>query len=176
MDVKERKGYFLIKYKDVLVGLIFNKDAKIIDNLDITINDSFRDSFSITQPGEYEVKEVFVMAFQKADAHAFFLNIDNVNILFTDPGIKFSDRDLDELSNIDILIFAKDEFEIDSDLVKFINKIDPKVLLINSNVEEEQFEKMFSVVVSKLPKKYKVSASDFDADEYKLSIVKIQND
>ncbi len=177
MEIKDKKGYFLVKNKKSAVALVFDdNNLKIDDDLDLVVNRKLENIFSVTSPGEYEVNEIFVMAFDKSGKRAYLINLDGVNILFTDSTIDFTEKDLDELASIDILIFMDANLDVSSDIVKFVNKIDPKVWLLNKQYNKGEIAKMFATTIIDVSKKYKFSPSEFEVEEYKLSIISINND
>lgn len=176
MEIKERAGYFLLKTKETKVGLVYSNKPKVTDELDLVINADLKNTYSLTEPGEYEIKDVFVIVMKKEKGSVYIINVDDINLLLVDAEIDLNEADLDAIGEIDILIF-NDGVAVSSDTAKFVNRIDPQVLLIGGNLagKKEELVKTFGEHYVEEPKKYKVSAADFDNEEYNLQLVQIIN-
>jgi hypothetical protein len=51
----------LLKTKETKVGLVYSNKPKVTDELDLVINADLKNTYSLTEPGEYEIKDVFVI-------------------------------------------------------------------------------------------------------------------
>jgi hypothetical protein len=60
-------------------------------------------------------------------------------LLLVDAEIDLNEADLDAIGEIDILIF-NDGVAVSSDTAKFVNRIDPQVLLIGGNLAGKKEE------------------------------------
>lgn len=176
MEIKQRSGYFLLKSKEAKVALVYEDNPKIKDDVDLVINSMHDGVYSLTEPGEYELKGVFVIVMRKPKGDAYIVNIDDINMLLVDAEIDLNEGDLDTIGEIDIMVFD-DGINISSDTAKFVNKIDPQVLMVGENLvdKKEDLIKAFGEHYIEEPKRYKVSASDFENEEYNLHLVQITN-
>jgi len=176
MELKEREGYFFIKDKDLKAGLFFDPQSKLKDEINLAVNAKLPNIRSIATPGEYEMMEMFVMVLQKELQNVYVINLSDVNILMVSPSTSLTEQDLDYIGGTDILILMG-EFEITSDVVKFVNRIDPQVLILNKKLYKgEDVHKFFGDITVKYSKKYKFEASDFENEEYKLQIAQITDE
>lgn len=175
MIVKQRDGYFLIFSKKAGLAMFYNGADKCKDEVDVIVNKSLKTAYSIVSPGEYEIKGVFTIVIDKKGDLQYLVNIEDINILLINPAVTLSEADLDEIGTVDILIL-KDGFEWNMDLVKFVNRIDPKYLLLqNSAIDKERVQKLFGSEINVEEKKLQVKESDLAIDEYKLEIFTIND-
>lgn len=175
MEIKEKKGYFLFKLKHSRFAINYKEDVKLKDEVEVNINSSEKVDkvYTISEPGEYEVKDVFTIVMQNGDNMIYLVDFEGVTLLMADPTVKLSEKELNEIGAVDILILSG-EHEVNSDVASFVNKIDPQLLILSENIKYESAEKIFGSSVDKVSKKYKAKSSDFDNEEYKLEIIKIE--
>jgi hypothetical protein len=176
MEIKERKGYFFIKDSQANIALVFSKEAKIKDEVNIIINSNEPESenvFAINKPGEFEVKDVFIMVLEKNGENSYIVEVDDISMLLISHNIVLTEQDLEMIGTVDILLF-KEDYELNMDVVKLVNKLDPKLLLLQSKPQnKEDVKKYFGVELREEAKKLKFSSTEFEADEYKLDIIQI---
>ncbi|MBN1331721.1 hypothetical protein JW978_02420 [Candidatus Dojkabacteria bacterium] len=175
MEIKEKDGYFLIKCKDTIAALAYKTPEKIPDDANIYVNFSKKDErgYFIYNAGEYEVKEIFCMAIEKKGKMAFLVDICDVNILLIPQMIELNEKDLEQLGQIDILVIGNG-VEIDNDLVKYVGRIDPQILLLHKESKKDEMTKAFGVEVEEVEKKLKVNDTEFDDEEYKMQLLLIK--
>lgn len=174
MDIKVKKGYYLLKGKNVKLGLFYSLDksvTKVTDELDISVGQKGEESFNIQSPGEYEIKDAFVMALDKNGSSQYLVNMDGISVLLSSPEVSVTDQELDNIGSVDVLVL-REGVEYNMDLVKFVNRFDPQVLLLRgSDVDEESIKKLFGVELAKEEKKIQFKSSDFVDEEYKLEVI-----
>ncbi len=176
MEIRDKGSYYLLKTSSAKVAISKNEESplKLKDEVDLVINNFTNSIYSIKTPGEYEVKSVFVIA-HGIEKLCYILVVEEVNVLFIDPSMQLGEADLDLIGQIDVLALVG-EYEINSELVKFINKIDPQVLITDGATKDrsEDFNKFFGIPVDNKEGKYKFASSDFDNEEYKLQIIDLK--
>lgn len=173
MEIREKNGYFLLKCANTKVALAYDRQAKIKDAVSLSVNAESDDGFNVLNAGEYEVAEVFVMVIAKNGARAFLVDVCDVNILLLPKKIDLTDKEIEQLGQIDILVLGS-EIDINNDLVKYVGKIDPQLLLLQKSSNIDEYEKVFGAEVIKVSKKIKVKSSEFDNEEYKLQLMSIE--
>ena len=64
MEIKEKECYYLIKSKSAQLALVYSDKPLIKDEVNLCVNYHNPDCYSVNSPGEYEVKDIFVMVFE----------------------------------------------------------------------------------------------------------------
>lgn len=169
--------------------LIEGKNAKILVepsekeikniNPDIILSASDDSKFSIVTPGEYEAKDVWILAMNDDPNeiernNIYVLNVDNIKVGILDGVEKsLSKRNIEKIGIVDILItFALDNVD---NIVSNITEIDPRVL-IPMNFKKEVSEKVVKELGIKTiteEKKLKLKADEFNEEEYVTSLVNL---
>jgi len=173
MELRQRDGYFLLKSGNTRIGVFYSESPKVQDEMEISVNYDNKGSYSIQTAGEYEVDDVFVMVFEKGGSRQYVLNVAGVGILLADPQATIDEKDLEDIGSVDVL-FLNGSVIWNNDLVKFINRLDPQMLILQRDIENgSSVAKLFGSEIRNVSKKLKVSFSDFESEEYKLEIIKI---
>ncbi|MBD3280880.1 hypothetical protein GF389_05150 [Candidatus Dojkabacteria bacterium] len=174
MDIKERDGYFMVKCKDKKAVLAYKKLEKVADDANMYVNFDKKDDrgYFVYNPGEYEVNEIFCMALGKKRKQAYLVDICGVSLLLIPEVVELNEKDLEQLGSIDILIVGNGAV-INSDLVKYVGRIDPQLLLLHKDSDKDEMAKTFGVEIEELNKKLKVKASEFDNEDYKMQLLVI---
>lgn len=93
------------------------------------------DQFEITEPGEYEIKNI---AIESID-HTWVIELEGVNLCFLNR-VDLNEAQLEKLKNIDILLIQPEKAYL-----KIIEEIDPNFVLLVPESEIENFVKAESV-------------------------------
>jgi len=175
MEIREKDGYFQIKCGEKKAILAYKSLEKITDDANLYVNFDKKDErgYFVYNPGEYEVGDMFCMALEKNGKLAYLVDICDVTMLLIPEVIELNEKDLEQLGQVDILIIGNG-VDINSDLVKYVGRIDPQILLIHKDSKKDEMAKAFGVEIEETEKKLKVSASEFDNEEYKMQLLLIK--
>lgn len=175
MEIRERDGYFLVKCGERRAVLAFRELQKVADDANIYINFDKKDErgYFVYNAGEYEIAEIFCMAMEKKGKNAYLIDICDVNVLLIPEVVELNEKDLEQLGQVDILIIGNG-VSVSSDLVKYVGRIDPQILLLHKDSKKDEFEKAFGMEVEEIEKKLRVKDTEFDNEEYKMQLLLIK--
>ncbi|HEX9805132.1 MAG TPA: hypothetical protein VGA67_05610 [Candidatus Dojkabacteria bacterium] len=136
-------------------------------------------SFSVVSPGEYESKELWIMAFpsnmRENLLDVFVINAEEVRIAILQKTVKSLSKDqIEKIGIIDIVI--ADLSENSKELTTIISEIDPKILILSTSDKESlaQVVKDLGVKSQKEEKKLKVKMEDFSNEDYQLELINLE--
>lgn len=139
--------------------------------------------FVITQPGEYEVKSLFVHGVSHNGNTMYVLTIEDIVILFLGSVkiTELSDEQLSVVEGSDIVLMPVGGGVVCSarDAVRIINQVEPRIVIPSyykisgsKDIEPlETFLKEYSAPKEEM-EKYKVSKKDLQAEDTRLVILK----
>jgi hypothetical protein len=178
MQLKFADDNLLIEGEKVKLTVV-PKGATLKNPADIVLSfDALKaDGFVISEPGEYEVKDVFIYALPLAgkNVELFSINLDAVTVVFIPGHIKEIPKTiLDELGIDDVLVMDMSGLTTDlSDHLSLSEDFDP-TMLIPVRADTEMLTKIASELGVQLPErvnKLKISSSDFESEEQSLQLV-----
>jgi len=144
-----------------------------------------KESFIISSPGEYEVRDVFIYGREIDNNIIYYIMFDDLKIAFlgefNNKELKNEDLELIEGSDILILPVGGGELTNSKNAVKIISQVEPRIVIPSCykagtfNLETEDlsvFVKDFGIKPEKLDK-FKISKKDLPQNELKLIILNI---
>ena len=144
-----------------------------------------KESFIISSPGEYEVRDVFIYGREINNNIIYYIMFDDLKIAFlgefNNKELKNEDLELIEGSDILILPVGGGELTNSRNAVKIISQVEPRIVIPSCykagtfNLETEDisvFIKDFGIKPEKLDK-FKISKKDLPQNELKLIILNI---
>lgn len=126
--------------------------------------------YSITEPGEYEVLGVSVIALENKEemdgvADFFELEVDGVVITWqADPAAEIDKEGWEMLTDTHLLLLDIDTVAEDTKLDKFISKHNPRRLVLVG--DKSKAEKLVGIPTKDSNKKFKFSPKDFTEIEF----------
>ncbi len=144
-----------------------------------------KESFIISSPGEYEVRDVFIYGREIDNNIIYYIMFDDLKIAFlgefNNKELKNEDLELIEGSDILILPVGGGELTNSKNAVKIISQVEPRIVIPSCykagtfNLETEDlsvFVKDFGIKPEKLDK-FKISKKDLPQNELKLITLSI---
>ena len=165
---------------DKVKVVLIPEGAKLKEKGDIVISSELsavENAFLINEPGEYEVKDVFVYAISingGKNPRLFSINVDGITIVYLSAEVtEIPKHVIDEIGVDDIsIIDFKESDENLSEKIKLLDDLDPAIF-IPIRAGRELLEKIAKETELELPEvqsKLKYAAGDFDEEERSLKL------
>lgn len=162
----------------VIAEKLNDKDAEGADVIIGKVVEPKANQFVIFTPGEYEVKDIFIYAFDLNATKAISLlsiNIDNINLVYMAASLNEVSKDeLDQIGIDDVLIVDLDGVKVEDieKKSKLVEAFDPELVIPYSSNPEliKKFANELGLVLPESSGKLKLNSSQFSQEESSLSL------
>lgn len=138
---------------------IFSDASKVLGNV--------TDSFVITTPGEYEVKDIRVYGYPLKKEVIYMIQLEGVSIVYMASNSEEVTKELsEELNTVNVLIIP-----ISSDPDDLISELEPNIVIPQNFTEESLPKFLKNLGVENVEKTSKLKVTTFAEDDEEMKVV-----